>query len=463
MPEIARTPQDVLETSIRGIEEADQTYREANEHVKALQNELRQAENDARSAKTKAWGLRSTALSEIHETATDEVDPGDYLSTVLSTRYGDKAVGEHVRTALAPLREDLKTGPTPVAVVGAKRAGIIFGKSAGDIVLKKIDLFDKSEYAEEVTFESASGLRLGIPLSERVSFGRSGTLDYVKGDDFFTIPDSEDTSPVWVKQSLGQLRVASTQADIDTFNEMPHAPFSQYDTVMHHESDVKNVLGFVPVVAHGEVAVTGLLKALYQSKNIANYKEKFDEDSVLAVAVTLGINPNQVAETSEDDVKERLAVRFASKLSSGIGRLITDEVWARKHVRFSTFGMWDVLVSDAVRQFVEVDEERLASIARTGLESAVSVIFGGPLRNDHPDDKASFYRSDTKKPEHRLLASEAQEMAVGFIVSKYSVTIEPAALESPIVAAKLADQLEKKREEKVMMEDIQKGRFHTLR
>jgi hypothetical protein len=246
---------------------------------------------------------------------------------------------------------------------------------------------------------------------------------------------------VGVVQWLSSLRLAATADEVREINDTPHAPYRQHDTIMHHERDIKNYTGFVPFIAYGETAVSGLLTALYEGRGIESYAKGPNPYDVLAAAISLDIAPEAVAEVDTDELKVRLRELFAGQITSNVWSVIRSEA-SRRRYNSGGWGYpdWLITASPQVMDYAGVELDEITDAVRTGIEKSID-----ELRVDDEADRPTWIGEEK---EYRLLEDEAREKAVGLIAVRYGLPIEPSELRSETLNQRLAERLEKKREEK---------------
>lgn len=404
-------------------------YRDAREHEDGISTQLREAKSATETARRSANEHGVALLNQIHESVTSDTDPSEYLAAILNTYHSGQRVGDEVSESLAPMRAQMQESTIPIGIVGSTVNKVVVGLSAGDLIVRR-----REEH--EQGFDTQSGIRLAIPLSR---------LSGYSGDSLSSRPwqyhgSYPEAYPVGVVQWLSKLRVANTVDEIREANDTPHRPFSQYDTVMHHERDVKSTTGFVPVIAYGETAVSGLLNALYENRNAESWGQPPKKDDVLAAAISIDLDPEAVADIDVDALKERLHEAFLKRVTQTSSTAIHREA-SQREFRSGYYPIeWAIDATPQVMSYSGVTESEIVEAVRAGVERSFD-----KLRADDPLDVPSFWHEET---DHRLLEEEAREKAVGIIAVRYGIAIEPTQLHSEELVARFAARLEDKQRDK---------------
>lgn len=437
-----QTPLQIFQDGEAELVDNAEAYRGAQEHQKAFEGELRSAERATADARRAANDFGGEVLNRIHHSVDSDTDPSEYLQAILNTYHSGERVGDRVAEQLAPLRSEVQSRSIPLAIVGSTHGQVRLGFNVGDMQVRR-----RKKHEEE--FDTAAGVRLSFPMTRTNGYNAS---DFGYREYDWTYDDNASRPlVVGVKQSLGNLRIAGDEASIRRFNDMPHAPFNQYDTVMHHERDIKDQTGFVPVIVYGQAAVSGLLTAFYERRGVASYKDAPSQEAVLASAISLDLNPSEIVDVDEDELKERLNQQFLARITEGVVRAISNESGKRQfpnsHISFDT---WPITASPQVMEYASVAPDEVVSAMQRGIERSIGIV--GHLRADDPDDRPSWI-SDIEQ-EHRLLETEAQELALGMAAIRYGLVLDSAQLRSEVIDEKLATQLAKKRDEKAIHERL---------
>lgn len=405
------------------------SYREARDHQSTVEAELRDAKTKTDHARNIANEHGLALLEQIHDSVTGDSDPGEYLQAVLNTHHSGQRIGDVVASKLTLLRDQIRRRSIPIGVVGSTMGEVRLGLSAGDVNVRR-------SQEQETDFDTAYGVRLSVPMTHTNGFSASNSSSETRWRYSGDRPEPYD---VGVEQRLSNLRVAGTVDEVRVFNDTPHAPFRDHDTVMHHERQIKTGTGFVPVIVYGEAAVSGLLSALHQGREIASYRRAPNPDDVLAAAISLDIPPEAVTQVDADALKTRLHEQFREQVSSDVWSVICSEANRRK---FNSGGYgtdWLISASPQVMKYAGIEVDEIIDAVRKGIERSV-----GELRADDPADRLSWI---FEEKEYRLLEAEARIKALGLIAVRYGITIEPSQLKSETLTRKLAERLEVKRAE----------------
>lgn len=430
MSEVAgQGPLDLFRAGEDELLSRAEAYRVAREYEDGVSAQLRDAKTATETARGSVNEHGVSMLESIHDSITTDTDPSEYLAAILNTYHSGQRVGDEVTEKLAPMRAQMQEGTVPIGIVGSTVNKVVLGLSAGDIIVRRRD-------EHELGFDTQSGLRLAIPLN-RLS-GYSG--DSLSGRPWQFHGSYPEAYPVGVVQWLSKLRIASTLEEIREVNDTPHRPFRQHDTIMGHERDVKSTTGFVPVVAYGETAVSGLLAALYENRNAESWGQPPKKDDVLAAAISIDIDPEAVADIDVEALKERLHQAFLRRVTQTSSTAIYREASQRE------FGSgyypidWAIDATPQVMRYSGVQDNEVVDAVRSGVERSFD-----KLRADDPLDIPSFWHKET---DHRLLEEVAREKAVGIIAVRYGIVIEPTQLHSEELVARFAARLEDKQKDK---------------
>lgn len=410
-------------------------FRAAYEHQSVIADQLKEARSATRAARHTMNSHGADLLESIHGSVTPGTDPGDYLAAILNTYHSGQHIGDEVASRLAPMRDQVRQKSIPIGIVGSNLHRLQFGMSAGDIKVRR-------RHDHETSFDTFSGIRLEVPLV-RMS-GYSGRVSSATDSQWRYNGDWDEPYDVGIKQWLSTLRVAETTDEIQAINAMDHRPFSKNDTVMHDERDVKNYTGFVPFIAYGETAVSGLLAALYEGRGIASFAKRPNPEDVLAAAISLDIPPDAITDTSTDELRTSLRGHFTRQVTSNVLSVIRGVASSRRHSGGGHGPNWMITASPQVMSFVGIEQDELTEAVRTGIEKAID-----DLRVDNEADRPTWIGQEN---EYRLLEDEAREKAVGLIATRYGTVIDPSQLESEALNRKLAERLETKREEQARHE-----------
>lgn len=434
MTEGAQTPKEIFETAEPALLQTAEQYLGARSEHSELKSALRVAETRERDALAIANTQVGATLNAIHDVATPETDPGEYLQYVLNAKYGGQRVGDRVVNSLIPVREALRVTGTPVAIVGATACGIAFGLSAGDIKVRRRKLSSDQMHL----FEASSGVQLGIPLRRIISYpldnsfgrGGDGNWDYYRSD---------KSHPMFVKQNLGELRHAMSLEEVQQMHAAEQRAWREYDYSSHHERDVKASSGYVPFVAIGSVAVGEVLRSLYNNEGIASYIKSPDQNNVLATGVTLGLKMDAIVGIEKEEVASRLYQAFYVTTTQDVESSISNEVSLRKYGEGIFFGLDKAINNQSVRKFVGIDQSELTDIARRGIEKTATRSYPEQLRHDNPEDIPSY-----QEREFRLTETEARDKAIALMKSRYKVDVKFDDLASTVVTEVLENQLASK-------------------
>jgi hypothetical protein len=435
MSEVAgQGPLDLFEAGEAELLSRAGSYREAREHQQTVEGELRDARTKTDGARRVANEHGIALLEQIHDSVTEDTDPSEYLAAILNTYHSGQRIGDDVASRLAPMRDQIRQKSIPIGVVGSTMNRIRLGLSAGDIKVRR-------RQEQETGFDTFSGVRLELPMSRMNSYSGGGTSSWENRWQYNG--DRAEPYDVGVVQWLSNLRLAATTDEVRALNDTPHAPYSQHNTVMHHERDIKDHTGFVPFVAYGETAVSGLLAALYEGREIKSYAKGPNPDDVLAAAISLDIAPEAVTEVDVEALKTRLRGSFAEQITSNVRSSIYGEANHRRHFG-GNYVDWLITASPQVMNYAGVERDEIIDAVRNGIERSID-----ELRVDDEADRPTWIGEEA---EYRLLEDEAREKAVGLIAVRYGLTIEPSQLQSETLNRKLAERLETKREEQARHE-----------
>lgn len=438
MAERVPSPIELFQAGEAELLSRAESYRGAREHQQSVEGELRDAKAKTDNARRAANEHGGALLDQIHDSVTEDTDPGEYLQAILNTYHSGQRVGDDVASQLAPMRDQIRQKPIPIGVVGSTMNRVRLGLSAGDIKVRR-------RQEQETGFDTFSGIRLELPMSRMNGYSGGGSSSWENRWHY----NGDWTEPydVGVVQWLSNLRLAGTTDEVRVLNDTPHAPYSQYDTVMHHERDIKDHTGFVPFIAYGETAVSGLLAALYEGREVKSYAKGPNPDDVLAAAISLDIAPEAVAEVDTEALKARLRSLFSEQITSNVRSAIYSEANHRRHFGGS-YVDWLITASPQVMGYAGVEQDEITDAVRSGIERSID-----ELRVDDEADRPTWIGEEA---EYRLLEDEAREKAVGLIAVRYGLSIEPSQLRSESLNRKLAERLEKKREEKERHEKFER-------
>lgn len=430
MSEVAgQRPLDIFRAGEGELLSRSEMYKGAREHEAEILDQLRDAKNATKTARQSVDEHGVAMLESIHGSVTPDTDPSEYMAAILNTYHSGQRVGDEVAERLAPMRALMQEGPVPIGIVGSTVNKVALGLSAGDIVVRQ-----RGEHEQD--FDTRSGIRLALPLN-RLS-GYSG--DSLSGRPWQYHGDYPEARPVGVVQWLSKLRVASTIDEIRDANDTPRRPFRQHDTIMGHERDVKSTTGFVPVIAYGETAVSGLLSALYENRNAESWGHPPKKDDVLAAAISIDLDPEAVADIDVEALKDRLHEAFLKRVTQTSSTAIYREA-SQREFRSGYYPIdWAIDATPQIISYAGVVDSEVVNAVRAGVERSFD-----KLRTNDPLDIPSFLREET---DHRLLEEEAREKAVGIIAVRYGVTIDPSQLGSETLVAKFAARLESKQQDK---------------
>lgn len=413
------------------------SYRVAREHQQTVEGELRDAKSTVESARRAANEHGVALLEQIHDSVGEDTDPSEYLAAILNTYHSGQRIGDNVASRLAPMRDQIRHKAIPIGIVGSAMNQVSLGLSAGDIKVRR-------RQEQETGFDTRCGIRLELPMS-RMS-GYSGGSTFPSGNRWQYNGNWPEPYDVGVVQWLSNIRLAATTDEVRAINNTPHAPYSQHDTVMHHERHIKDSTGFVPFIAYGKTAVSGLLAALYEGREVKSYAKGPNPDDVLAAAISLDIAPEAVAEINTEQLKARLRGLFTGQITSDVRFIIYREA---SHRRYNAGGFdpdWLITASPQVMNYAGVEQDEITDAIRNGIVSSID-----DLRVDDEADRPTWIGEEA---EYRLLEHEAREKAVGLVAVRYGLTIDPSQLESETLNLKLAERLEKKREEQARHEKL---------
>lgn len=438
MAERVPSPTELFQSGEAELLTRAESYRGAREYQQTVEGKLRDAKAKTDDARRSVNEHGIALLEEIHDSVSDDTDPGEYLQAILNTYHSGQRVGDDVASRLAPMRDQIRKKSIPIGIVGSTMNRVRLGLSAGDIKVRR-------RQEQETGFDTFSGVRLELPLYRMSGYSGGGSSSWenrwrYNGD--WTEPHD-----IGVVQWLSNLRLAATTDEIRALKDTPHAPYSQHDTVMHHERDIKDHTGFVPFIAYGETAVSGLLAALYEGREIKSYAKGPSPDDVLAAAISLDIAPEVVTEVDVEALKARLRNLFTEQIASNVRSAIYSEANHRRHFGGS-YVDWLITASPQVMGYVGVEQDEITDAVRDGIERSID-----ELRVDDEADRPTWIGEEA---EYRLLEDEAREKAVGLIAVRYGLTIEPSQLRSETLNRKLAERLEKKREEKERHEKFER-------
>lgn len=429
-------PLDLFQAGEAELLSRASSYRDAREHQQAVEGELREAltatERAIRAANEHGVGL----LEQIHGSVTEDTDPSEYLAAILNTYHPGQRIGDDIASRLAPMREQIRQKSIPIGVVGSTMNRVRLGLSAGDIKVRR-------RQEQETGFDTSSGLRLELPMTRMSGYSGGGGSSFQNRWQYSgNLAEPHD---VGVVQLLSNLRIAATTDEVRAINDAPHASFSQRDTVMHHERDVKYHTGFLPFIAYGETAVSGLLAALYEGREVKSHAKGPNPDDVLAAAISLDIAPEAVAEINVDELKAKLRKLFTGQITSNVWSAIRGESSRRRqNLGGGLRPDWLITASPQVMDYAGVELDEIADAARDGIEKSIE-----ELRVDDEADRPSWI---CEEKEYRLLEDEAREKAVDLIAVRYGLAIDPSSLRSETLNHMLAERLEKKREEQARHE-----------
>lgn len=440
MAEQRPTPIELFQAGEAELLSRAESYREAREHQQSVEGELRDAKTLTDSARRAANEHGVALLEQIHESATEETDPGEYLQAILNTYHSGQRVGDEAAARLAPLRDRIRQKSIPIGIVGSTINRVQLGLSAGDVKVRR-------RKEEENGFDAWSGVRLELPLSRTSSYSGGGSLTHENRWQFYG--DWSQPYDVGVVQWLSNLRLAATADEVREINDTPSPPYRQHDTITHYERDTKNYTGFVPFIAYGEAAVSGLLKALYEGRGTGTYAKGPNRDDVLAAAISLDIAPEAVAQVDTDELKVRLRELFTGQITSNVWSVIRGEARLRRR-HYGGWGNpdWLITASPQVMEYAGVEQDEITDAVRTGIEKSID-----ELRVDDEADRPTWIGEEK---EYRLLEDEARDKAVGLIAVRYGLSIDPSELRSETLNQRLAERLEQKREEKAQHDEYRR-------
>ncbi len=436
MSEVAgQGPLDLFQAGEAELLSRSGSYRVAREHQQTVEAELREAKSTTDSARRAAHEHGVALLEQIHDSVGEDTDPSEYLAAILNTYHSGQRIGDGVASRLAPMRDQMRQKSIPIGVVGSTMNRVRLGLSAGDIKVRR-------RQEQETGFDTFSGVRLELPMSRMSGYSGGGSSSFENRWQYNG--NWSEPYDIGVVQWLSNLRLAATTDEVRAINDTPHAPYSQHDTVMRHERDIKDYTGFVPFIAYGEAAVSGLLAALYEGREVKSYAKGPNPDDVLAAAISLDIAPQAVAEVNEYELKTRLRNLFTGQITSNVWSAIRGEASRRRHNSGGYGPDWLITASPQVMSYVGVEQDEITDAVRNGIEKSVD-----ELRVDDEADRPTWIGEEA---EYRLLEDEAREKAVGLIAVRYGLTIAPSQLQSETLNLKLAERLEKKREEQARHE-----------
>lgn len=439
MTERVSSPMELFQSGEAELLTRAESYRDAREHQQTVEDELRDAKSTTESARRAANEHGVALLEQIHDSVSEGTDPSEYLQAILNTYHSGQRVGNDIAERLAPMRDQIRQKPIPIGVVGSTMNRVRLGLSAGDIKVRR-------RQEQETGFDTFSGLRLELPMSRMSGYSSGG--GFSSESRWHYNGDWTEPYDVGVVQWLSNLRLAATTDEVRAINDTPHAPYRQHDTVMHHERDIKHYTGFVPFIAYGETAVSGLLAALYEGREIESYAKGPSPDDVLAAAISIDIAPEAVADVDVEALKARLRGLFTGQITSNVWSAIRGEASRRRHNSGGFGPDWLITASPQVMSYAGVEQDEITDAVRDGIEKSID-----DLRVDDEADRPTWIGEEA---EYRLLEDEAREKAVGLIAVRYGLTIEPSQLRSETLNLRLAERLEKKREEKERHEKFER-------
>lgn len=434
------TPQQIYQANEEMLISNDKAWNDALVHQSALEDELRVARQATDKAQRVATSHRARLLNQIHKAGRKGSDPGEYLQAVLNLDHPGRQTGDKAIEQLMPLRDEIRSKATPVAIVGSTLGEVCLGFSAGDVVLSRRE-------RDEEDFDTAAGVRLALPMVRTHGYD-AHHFGYHEG--LWTYEGNADKPVlVGIKQSLHNLRLAGDATTIrDMSGELPPSSHPVTGELLHGLR-TKMQTGILPVVAYGEAAVTGLLARFYEYSKEAKSLDVPAPETIVAATVSLDFDPSELGQIDEDEIKERLNQQFLGGIRQGVFNAIANAVHKRQFPNTFNDNYWPVTASPQVMRYASVDPQDVLKAMQQGIEQCVMQY----IRSNDENDRPSW--AVPGLAEYRVLESEAQELALNMAASRYGLAVSPSQLSCESISSLLAQRLERKRLEREIVEDIE--------
>ncbi len=415
------SPGEIFEANAKQIAHQTAYYDERKGIESRAQARLRAAESATIRASSLGHATRVAALEAIHDSVTEETDPGEYLAAVVNVTHRDRA-GDKVLDRLTPFRMAMVDGKrVPFGIVDASVGGS-FGLAYDDITVSRaLDIVDGR-------WQPTNKMEVTVPVTASMSF-RFGHNLGPKNLEWSFRPNYPDEDEGHVSREI--LPVPAIARGISDPEEA--------GSIL----DIDSTASAMPHFIYGQPAVVKLLEVL--TKNPLSTKHQVaDPLDALSTAIALNLTKDIMSsffpehpDLSQEVVISQLRNRFLMGVKSMLIECVRIESARRETGRGQSSPRSPIYSNPAVGRFVGIGEQ---DIVDAGAEVLVESLES--LTTGQPDDR-SIRGLDT---EHRLTIDEAREIMAELIQVRYGIAVDSTLFRSAAARTLLEARLLKQRD-----------------